>query len=192
MEYYQEITILPESEMPTNFILSKVYQQLHIAFVEHQDAQGQVPYGVAFPEYQEEGERIGLGRKIRIFAADEKTLEDLSLSHVLQRYADYIHLKRTRRIPGQVKGYCCYCRYHQDGSRAQKARRYAKRHGITVEEAMQLFPKKGRPEYPYVQLTSATNGHKFRLYVRRIPVQSEENSGFSVYGLSSQSSLPVF
>ncbi len=192
MECYQELTILPAPEMPANFILGKVYQQLHLAFVGHQSAPGQVPYGVSFPEYQEQGEQMGLGGKIRIFAPTQAELEQLNLEHVLQRYADYVHIKRPRRVPPHVKGYSSYCRYHQEASRAQKARRYARRHGMDAGEAMHLFPLEQRYEYPYVQMQSSSNGHKFRLYVHKVVQDTATDGFFSVYGLSSQATLPEF
>ena len=193
MQFYQELTIQPGPEMPANFILSKIYQTIHLAFVSHKDAEDKVTYGVSFPEYSPEGDVIGLGRKIRIFAETEEQLEQLGLSNVLKRYTDYVRIKRIRPVPMHTSGYAIYSRYHTENSQAQKARRYARRHGIDISEAGKLFPKdKKGYQYPYIQLRSASNKHPFRMYVRKETANQPVNVGFSVYGLSNQSSVPEF
>lgn len=70
MLYYLEITLLEQEEIPLHLIWSKVYTQLHIAFVEQADEEGKISYGVSFPKYRLiQQKKLGyLGDKIRIFA----------------------------------------------------------------------------------------------------------------------------
>ena len=46
MNYYQELSLLPQEEIPINFLWSKVFQQIHLGLVEMQDDQLRVPIGV--------------------------------------------------------------------------------------------------------------------------------------------------
>lgn len=52
MHHYIELTLIKDSEISPYFIWSKLYTQLHLAFVEQKDANEQIPYGVSFPEYK--------------------------------------------------------------------------------------------------------------------------------------------
>ena len=81
MKYYQELILLPQTEVPIYFIWSKVYMQLHLALTELQAALGEGKVGVAFPEYVFDAEaQMGkLGSKLRVFAADAAVLQQLEV-----------------------------------------------------------------------------------------------------------------
>ena len=200
MKYYQEITILPCTEVPAYFLWSKVYQKLHLGFASQKDVQGNIPVGVSFPSYREnedsssEGEEAcALGYKLRLFAEDETVLERFALSKLLHRLEDYVHITRVRPVPKNLKGYATYSRFHQRNSVEQKARRYAKRHDISYENAEQLFPvQKFEEGLPYIQMKSSTNQNMFRLFIKKENKDYSVNEGFSSYGLSNRSTVPEF
>nr|WP_264755539.1 type I-F CRISPR-associated endoribonuclease Cas6/Csy4 [Moraxella canis] len=48
MNYYLELTIMDNPELTPYQIWSKLYTQLHLAFVEQKDEQDKVGYGVHF------------------------------------------------------------------------------------------------------------------------------------------------
>ena len=52
MEYYREITLLPDAEVPLYFLWTKVYSRLHIAFADRKNKFSTV-YAVSFPEYKD-------------------------------------------------------------------------------------------------------------------------------------------
>ena len=83
MKYYQEVTILPTPEIATNFIWSKIYQQLHIAFAEQMRGKDKGTIGVSFPEYKKIEKGETLGNKVRVFAATEKELANLHIRHCI-------------------------------------------------------------------------------------------------------------
>jgi len=60
MNYYQEITLLPNPDINLFSLWSKVYQQIHLGLVKMQDDQGRLPIGVSFPEYANEKDSCGL------------------------------------------------------------------------------------------------------------------------------------
>lgn len=74
MQFYLDITLIPNDDFKPSILLNKAYQQLHLALVDHKNRQGHSQIGVSFPEYQ--AERRRLGRKIRVFAPERKLLDD--------------------------------------------------------------------------------------------------------------------
>lgn len=191
MRYYQEATILPSQEVSAAFIWTKAHRQLHIGLVAMKDENGNVPIGVSFPEYQLSP--CGLGCKLRVFAEEESALAALGLEKLLARLRDYVHVTGIRPVPARPKGYTVYRRVHAAKSVAQKARRYAKRHGISYEEAETLFTQE-RPEgkLPYLQLDSLTNKNRFSLFIAKEEREQAVKGKFNVYGLSAEATVPEF
>jgi len=211
MKYYQELTILPCAEVPAYFIWSKVYQQLHLGFASHQDEHGHVPIGISFPDYQElsDGKNTcckplsaekskglptcAFGYRLRLFAMEESSLQEFAVRDRLARLADYVHITSIRPIPSVLKGYANYRRFHQKSSAEQKARRYAKRHNISYEEALALFPaREFDKNVPYIQLKSLTNKNPFRLFIKKDFREKNIENAFGSYGLSDISTVPEF
>ena len=192
VKFYQELTLLPDAEITENHIWSKVYQQLHLALVTQMNGGVKGQIGVSFPQYNDSSKN-GLGSKLRLFAESEEELAEVDIKKWLQRYQDYVHITRIRPVPKAVKGYAVYKRYHQEANPMQKARRYAKRHDISYEEALELFPHVcENRNLPYVQMCSETNKQKYCLYIECIPQEKQVMSGFGSYGLDSQSTVPEF
>ena len=201
MNHYQEITLLPDAEISLAFLWTKVYTQLHLAFVAQKDTPNGGAFAVSFPEYTE-GKGKGLGHKVRVFAETEEALQTLNLDKKLERLLDYVHLTTIRPIPTRrLKGYAIYSRQHAPHSQAQTARRFARRHGLPVEqETARLAKKQCQSEklkksirdLPYIQMQSLTNHHKYNLFIHKQPTPSAAASPFSLYGLSPEAAVPEF
>ncbi|HAQ45680.1 MAG TPA: type I-F CRISPR-associated endoribonuclease Cas6/Csy4 [Dialister sp.] len=88
MNYYQDITLIPNGEVSLSFLWTKVFTQLHLALAEEQRREGMVKTALAFPAYQDKE----LGNKIRILAPSAEQLERLHLDQGLERLSDYVHL----------------------------------------------------------------------------------------------------
>lgn len=146
MQYYQEITLIPDAEISVNFLWTKVFTQLHIAFADRLNRTGTMDLAVSFPEYQEHS----LGSKIRLIAESQETLEAFAVSRILSRYADYVHFTGIRPVrENRISGWAVYSRWQPKGALPGRARRYAKRHAdITYEEALQLLKQKKTKNYP--------------------------------------------
>jgi len=196
MKYYQELTIIPNFEVPSYFIWSKVYQQLHLGLVEMQDSKGIVPFGVSFPQYQYESRKGGIGEKMRVFANSENELNDLGIKKWLQRLSDYVHITGIREVPEKKKGYAIYQRIHLENSPEQKARRFIKRHegeAIKYEQAVQMFSiKRSECCLPYINQKSLTNNNTFRVFIAKSYCEKAVYNGFGTYGLSNTSTVPEF
>ena len=196
MKYYLEITLIDNSNMGFYELWGKCYTQLHLALVEMQDPQGRVPMGISFPEYRYEPKKGGyLGSKLRIFAENEAAFQQLDLTKWFSRLTDHIHCTDIREIlHNRVTKYAQYRRQHIKGSSLEKlARRRAKRHEITLDEAMKHYQNKVcTNDLPYILLKSLTTQQPFRLCVEKRESHELIQEGFTTYGLSYSSTVPEF
>lgn len=211
MNYYIEITLLPNPEVGLNFLWSKVFQQLHLGFVEAQQEQG-VPIGISFPEYKLEGHFGVLGSKCRLFSEREEMLAEFLMKQRLARFLDYVHCTGVRPVPEKITGYSVYKRFRPKNNPERLARRYAKRHGLDADaawcEPVQLKKQEGevtystsfrycdmkrqRVEFPFIRLKSLSADATFCLWVERQQVQEPLDGFFGTYGLSSSCTVPEF
>lgn len=194
MKHYIEITLIENSDTNLFSLWSKAFQQIHLGLVEMQDGQGKVPIGVSFPEYVTGDKYSVLGGKCRLFAQDETTLVQFNAAKWLTRLTDYVHCTSIRPVPEKLKGYAIYQRQQPKTNKERLARRYAKRHHETYDQALQHFnamPPANIP-YPFIRLQSLSSEQTFCLWIKKV-VASEPAAGlFSTYGLSSTATVPEF
>ena len=202
MKFYIEMTLLPGAEIGLYFLWSKVYQQIHLAFVEMKGDSNNIPIGISLPEY-EKNKIWKLGNKIRFFANDESDLHTMGLKKRFLRLADYVHLTGIRSVPDNVCLYATFRRVQPQLTQAKQKRligRLAVRENISVEEVAMRFQKSGKIDgkgrflsLPYVRMESLSSGEKFLLFISKkeagdTPVYEK----FSAYGLSNTSTVPEF
>lgn len=203
MKYYIELMLMPDSEIPLNFLWQKLFKQIHIGLAENKNADGASAIGVSFPEY--DAAEFLLGSKLRLFAKDEGALEKLQCEKWLSRLKDYVHIGSIRPVPDIVAGYACFCQLKPKGSNERLARRRARKLGVAYEDALAFFEntkarntsKNKHSKLPYINMHSETNGHRFRLFID-LKIEEQQRPGtFSSYGLSSrdadkQATVPQF
>lgn len=196
MKHFIELTLLTDPEISPYFLWSKLYTQLHLAFVEHKDAQEQVPYGVSFPQYRAEqkGEKslVSLGGKLRIFATTEAELVALNLAQWLQRLEDYVHVSRIKAVPDDKPiRHLCVSRDRAKPFSVARNAAYAARRGISEAAAQQHFGESSRLKpLPFIMLKSLTNGQEFSLKIDQKPADEARQGRFGSYGLSHTSTVP--
>jgi len=192
MKIYLEITIKPQPEIPLYFLWEKVYQQIHLALVETQDKNGTVAIGVSFPEY--DACQFQLGCKLRLFAEEKVELEKLAVNKWLSRLCDYAHVKPIVPVPGKIAGHAFFRHVKMKGSKEKLARRRAKRKGETLQQALSHFEtfEEQRSKLPYINMTSLTNGHRFRLFIEKQAMEQPQTGLYSCYGLSNTTTVPLF
>lgn len=192
MKYYQEITLLPPTDISLYFLLQKVYQQIHIGLAENKNPDDTSSIGVSFPEYVDS--KYLLGKKINLLAGDEKSLSVLNAGRWLERLNDYLYISAIKAVPENVRGYACFKHCKLKGNKEKLARRRANRKGETYEQALSFYDDYQAPEsrLPYINMKSQTNGNDFRLYIEKeIKTQPKEGK-FSCYGLSNETTVPLF
>lgn len=195
MKYYIEMTMIPCAEVPLYFLWQKVYQQLHLAFVEIKNDENQIPIGVSFPGYDEE--KFQLGSNLRIFSPDQETLESLDHNRWLGRLRDYVHTTPIREIPKNVEGYALFKRRQVKSSITRIARRRAKKKGIDYDTALkelkELKFKEKHSRVPFINMKSQSSGEHYKLFIQKISEVNQPTSGnFSCYGLSNKTNVPIF
>lgn len=193
MKHYIELTLLPDLETPLYFLWEKLYQQLHLALVETQDASKSVKVGVSFPEYS--SERFQLGSKLRLFARSSSDLEVVDINKWLSKLSDYVHITSIRDVPDKVDGYAHFKRLQLKSNNGRLARRKAKREGITIEKTTAFFNgrKEAYSRAPFINIKSLSSDKRYRLMVVCEDAKTNQSDeGFSTYGLSAKSSVPVF
>ncbi|UOO88883.1 type I-F CRISPR-associated endoribonuclease Cas6/Csy4 [Vitreoscilla massiliensis] len=196
MKHYQELILLPQTEVPIYFIWSKVYMQLHLALTELQATLGEGKVGVAFPEYVFDAEaKMGrLGSKLRVFAADAALLQQLDLAQHLRRYADYVQMSDIRAVPETVRGQVSFARVQVKSGAERAARRLIRRHP-ELDYATELTRLQGLSAHsalPFIQLQSLSSEQPFRLFIAKTVQPQAQTGDFGTYGLSSVATVPDF
>jgi len=212
MKYYLEITLLPNEEIPIYFLWSKIFQQIHLGLVETQRGDNQRSIGVSFPGYVANDQFITLCSKLRLFSPDVDTLERFDAPQRLARLSDYVHCTAIRPVPDKVTGYAVYRRHRSKTNPERLARRYARRHGLDVETALnttvELKTPVGDVAYPtafryadmavpsvplpFIRLQSLSGGQTFCLWIAKTESTAPVSGSFSAYGLSSTATVPEF
>jgi len=208
MNFYQDITLLPDADIALGFLWQKLYQQVHIALVDHKVGENVSAVAVGFPEYGQRG--FPLGQKLRLYASDRDRLEKFDIASYVERLADYVHLKSIQPVP-PATGYVCFRRHHAKGEariekdQREKAERWAAKTGKPLEECL-LALEKTRPkpetDLPFIWMESQRAKKRDGGAARKFPlfINMEEQEGVQVgelncYGLSSSRApmaLPVF
>ena len=194
MNYYFEITLLSNTDLNLFKLWSKVYQQIHLGLVEMQDKQGKVPIGISFPEYVIGEKYSVLGGKCRLFAQEEATLAKFDVDKCLDRLGDYVHWTSVREVPNAVKGHAIYQRLQPKTSPERLARRYAARHQVDYDEALQHYSGMApvNTPAPFIRLKSLSSEQSFCLWINKTTVSEPCIECFSTYGLSAKAMVPEF
>ncbi len=196
MKYFIELTLIGTNDFYFYQLWSKVYTQLHLAFVEIKDQDDKINVGVSLPEYQfNEEKKIGfLGTKLRIFANTEEELQKIDIKSRLERLNDYVHISSTREVPEhKITSYSTFSRKQVKTSAERLARHRIKRGNIDFTEAKNRYQNVvTTTDLPFIQLKSLTNQQPFKLFIEKRVSKRSIESKFSTYGLSSTSSVPEF
>ncbi|WP_369311710.1 type I-F CRISPR-associated endoribonuclease Cas6/Csy4 [Providencia rettgeri] len=199
MNFYQEVTLLPDAEVSLDFLWHKVYQQIHIALVDNKSAKGTSYVAIAFPEYGSAGFR--LGKKLRLVAEQKSQLEQLNITNWLVRLADYVHIKSIQAVPENTVP-VSYIRQHVKGEKRvlkdmqQKAELWARKSGASVEQCLADLQKTKPDKHsrlPFVwmeSLHSKESGKQHRpfpLFIKCIQGKLIQAGDFNCYGLSEGS-----
>lgn len=194
MQFFREIVLVPGTEVGIYFLWKKVFQQLHLAFVEMKDQSNQVPVGISLPGYCEE--KTGLGNLIRVFSETEENLQKLNLDKWFSSFSEYVVISSIRTVPNSIlKGFAVFKRWQGNTSIERLARRRARRMGEPLEKSLGHYSDydEKRVNFPYIQAKSLSGKREFRLIIKR-EMRPEKSSGaFNCYGLSlEEATVPIW
>ena len=184
MNYYIDIQIQPDAEMPENELLNKVYSKFHKALFDLQAND----IGVSFPEY-----RVKLGRTLRIHATENRLAQLQQLDWLGGLGGGYCKVSNIQAIPEKVM-YRTVSRIQTTMSSA-KLQRLIKR-GTIAENAIKQYKAKlfeRGLDNAFLEINSASNGHKHRRYLEFGELTATPTSGqFNYFGLSKTATIAWF
>lgn len=183
MNHYIDIQLNPDAEMRINLLMNNVFTKFHKALFDLKAND----IGISFPHY-----KILLGNQIRIHGSESR-LQQLQATNWLGSLIDYCNVSTIHAVP-ETTHYRNLARKQQNMT-ASKLRRLIKRGSITEQEAKHYQTKMltGGLSEPYLELESASNGHKYRRYITHGNITSQPTSGeFDFFGLSKTATIPWF
>ncbi len=184
MDFYIDLRLQPDEEVPIYFIRNKAFAKLHKALYELKENS----IGVSFPDY-----KTKLGEVLRIHGK-RLNLEALQQNNWLGGLAGYCLVSEILPIPEKIKGYRKISRIRQNMSNS-KLQRLIKRGSIKDDEvkAYEIKMLETGLTNPYLELESGSNGHKHRRYLKFGELVSEPVVGeFDQFGLSKTATIPWF
>jgi CRISPR-associated endonuclease Csy4 len=198
LAFYREIRLLDDTEISLGFLWGKMYAILHERLTALQNKEGKTPVGVAFPDYGEK--KFPLGNRLRLFAPDTEILEKLSPECFFESMADYVEVSHILQTPAE-HGYAMFARKQFKKTNPERlARRYAKRHGVSLEEAMRKYEALEEESekiveenrLPYINLQSTSTRQRYRLFIRKLEANEPGSGWFNTFGLGSDAAVPDF
>ena len=185
MDHYCDIKILENPEISPTHIMSTLFAAFHLALVKG----GYQDVGISFPEVKNKS----LGSCLRIHGSEE-TLRNLIVDSWWKGMQDYIDLSKIGRVPQNTKFRKVF-RVQAKSNPDRLRRRLKRRQGITMEETERRIPDSvaRKLELPYLQISSKSSGHDFRLFVQHGPLMEKgQTDSFNSYGLSAGGVIPWF
>jgi CRISPR-associated endonuclease Csy4 len=183
MNYYMDIKLFPDAEIPATVLMNAAYTKLHKALC----GLGSTNIGVSFPKH-----KVTLGNVLRLHG-DQHDLVALQQQNWLGGMSGYCSLSEVLPVPYGVQ--FRKVRRKQANMTQSKLNRLLKRGSITADEAKQYMAKmfiKGLVN-PYLELQSGSNGHKHRRYIEFGGLQTNSVAGqFDQFGLSKTATVPWF
>ncbi|GAA3902194.1 type I-F CRISPR-associated endoribonuclease Cas6/Csy4 [Halomonas cibimaris] len=180
MTHYMDIRLRPDPEFPEVFLLRALYSKLHRVLFDL-DAND---IGVSFPQHRVGVKARTMGNHLRLHGSRER-LEKLAQTGWLNGMRDHVMVSDIAQVPESARHVVVRRRQFNTGSES-RAKRYAKRHGISMEEARTLYQKPAarRIELPYVQFNSRSTQEQFCLFIEHgKPKETSVEGTFNHYGL---------
>jgi CRISPR-associated endonuclease Csy4 len=187
MVHYLDIHLRPDPEFSAAHLLAALYAKLHRALVRLEAGN----IGVSFPGHDESAHR--LGHCLRLIGPVDDLARLMALDW-LSGMRDHVNVGGTAPVPANAQ-HRTLRRVQAKSNPERLRRRQMKRHGLTEAQAQQQVPDSvgERLALPFVQMTSASTGETFRLFLRLGPPQPTLVAGsFNSYGLSTLVTIPWF
>jgi CRISPR-associated endonuclease Csy4 len=185
--HYVDVTLLPDPEFSHAHLLGALVAKLHRALAQFRADD----IGISFPEYSMRPR--SLGRVLRLHGGGTP-LQCLMAQPWLQGMWDHVKLTEVMPVPPGAMHRVVQRRQFKTNAERLRRRRM-RRKGETAGQAAAAIPDgiERRPDLPYVQLSSASTGQSFCLFVDQEAKSAEAVSGtFNSYGLSQGSTVPWF
>ncbi|MDR5898957.1 type I-F CRISPR-associated endoribonuclease Cas6/Csy4 [Halomonas vilamensis] len=189
MDHYIDIRLRPDPDFAPAILMGALYNKLHRALFDLQAAD----VGVSFPDHKHGLRARTLGDHLRLHGTQAR-LQQLMNAVWLTGMRDHAQVSEVLAVPAGAQHINAARKQFNTGS-PSRAKRYAKRHDISEEEAQQIYAKlaERRIELPFVQINSRSTQQRFSLFIEHCKPQEKPVAGtFSHYGLSPNATVPWF
>ncbi|MCD1651618.1 type I-F CRISPR-associated endoribonuclease Cas6/Csy4 [Halomonas meridiana] len=189
MDHYIDIRLRPDPDFPEAMLMGALYNKLHRALFDLQATD----LGVSFPVHKHGVRARTLGSHLRLHGTHER-LKQLMGMDWLTGMRDHTQVSAVLEVPAGAQHINVARKQFNTGSES-RAKRYAKRHSISEEEARSIYAKVAarRIELPFVQINSRSTQQRFSLFIEHgKPAASSSEGSFSHYGLSPSATVPWF
>ncbi|MEQ5800762.1 type I-F CRISPR-associated endoribonuclease Cas6/Csy4 [Halomonas sp. H10-9-1] len=189
MDHYLDIHLRPDPDFSPALLMGALYSKLHRALVDLEADD----IGVSFPDHKLGVRARSPGDRLRLHGRGTR-LEQLMANAWLTGMRDHVVQQTIQDVPAETRYRVVRRRQFNTGS-PSRAKRYAQRHGIAIEEAQRLMqaPAERQITLPFVQVSSRSSGQRFALFIEHGQPQSQPVAGrFNHYGLSSEATVPWF
>lgn len=183
MDYYIDIFLLPDPELPLPILMSALFSKFHKALCDLRSTD----IGVSFPKRGQ-----NLGNLMRIHG-NLKTLTTLQEHKWIGPMMGYCKIGNILPVPLKVK-YCTVFRKQPTMSTA-KLRRLIKRGSIAEDETTRYKSKMFSQSLtePFIELRSNSTGRRHKRFISFGPLQNKPVTGnFYQFGFSSTATVPWF
>jgi len=200
MNYYLDITLLPDAEANLGFLWQKIFQQVHIALVDNKVGDNESAIALSIVNYGDKD--FPLGNKLRLLAANEDALVKLDIHQWLKRLTDYCHIKAIKSVPADIKQYARFKRKPVK-SIEKKAKRRAEHLNKPYAEVLAYLIKEGssgKSKLPFINVESQETKKRaeqgvlcqFLLFIEQSFFEAPASGTFDCYGLSKTATVPWF
>lgn len=203
MNYYQDITLLPDAEVSLGFLWQKIFQQVHIALVDNKVGENKSAVALSIVHYGNKD--FPLGHIVRLFSDRKDVLEKLNVKQWLTRLSDYCHVSSIKAVPDTITQYACFTRKPVK-SIYKKAQRRAEHLDKPYEEVLAYLVEENKSKeckLPFIHVESQKTKkcmiekgeqgqYKFRLFIERALAKCPVEGVFDCYGLSKTATVPWF
>lgn len=193
MDYYLDLTLLPDEEVPIYFLRNKTYTKLHKAI--HNLKATNI--GISFPQANVNK----LGGVIRLHSTQTR-LQELQNLNCLGNLIGYCKISHILPVPNKVEGYRTISRIRQTMSNAKLRRTVAFKQAqkeLSEAQANQYIQQYKAKMFatgldsPYLELQSTSTSNKYRLYIAFGDLQKQPIDGkFNRFGLSKTATISIF
>jgi CRISPR-associated endonuclease Csy4 len=186
MDSYIDLRLKPDPEFPATTLMSALFSKLHRGLATY----GRGDVGISFPDA---ADKRSLGCRLRLHG-NAAALHQLVLIDWLRGMRDHVAISEIMPVPTEAKPWRVR-RVQAKSNPERLRRRLMARKGLDHESACQLIPDSRAEmlDLPYVVLSSATTGQRFRLFIEQLPVPEKVVSGsFNAYGISTSATVPWF
>lgn len=183
MDHYIDIRLHANADMSVKELMATLFYKVHVWLARH--AQGRI--GLSFPEADN-----ALGTVMRVHGSQSDLLM-FAMGDWRRTLLLWISQTAVQAVPEHTR--------HHSVTRVQRKsannmrQRAMRRHGLTLEQAVQRIPDTAvEPlNLPYLDIQSASTGQCVRFFIRHQTAADAVPGGFSAYGLSQAgATVPCF